>query len=78
MGETPSRTEAERGAYDPTYLVYSVGKLAILKLREDYKRYRGREYSLCEFHDRLLAAGNAPLWVHRQVLMPGDRGKLIE
>jgi hypothetical protein len=49
MGETPSRIEAERGSFDPTYLVYSVGKLAILKLREDYKRYRGREFSLCEF-----------------------------
>src|SRR6185295_14655854 len=33
MGETPSRIEAERGTFDPTYLVYSVGKLAIMKLR---------------------------------------------
>ena len=78
MGETPSRIEAERGTFDPTYLVYSVGKLAILKLREDYRRYRGKEFSLEEFHDLLLADGNAPLWVHRQLLMPGDKGRLIE
>jgi uncharacterized protein (DUF885 family) len=78
MGETPSRIEAERGTFDPTYLVYSVGKLAILKLRDDYKRDRGAEFSLQEFHDRLLANGNAPLWVHRQMLLPGDKGKLIE
>ncbi|HKP84555.1 MAG TPA: DUF885 domain-containing protein [Blastocatellia bacterium] len=78
MGETPSRIEAERGTFDPTYLVYTVGKLAILKLRDDYKRYRKDEFSLKEFHDRLLSNGNAPLWVHRQMLMPGDKAKLIE
>jgi uncharacterized protein (DUF885 family) len=78
MGETPSRIEAERGTFDPTYLVYSVGKLAILKLRDDYKRSRGAEFSLQEFHDRLLSNGNAPIRVHRQMMMPGDRGRLIE
>jgi uncharacterized protein (DUF885 family) len=78
MGETPSRIEAERGTFDPTYLVYTVGKLAILKLREDYKRYHREDFSLQEFHDRLLANGQAPIWVHRQMLMPGDRSKLLE
>ena len=78
MGETPSRIEAERGTFDPTYLVYSVGKLAIMKLRADYKRDRKEQFSLQEFHDRLLSNGNAPLWVHRQMLLPGDKGKLIE
>lgn len=78
MGETPSRIEAERGTFDPTYLVYTVGKLAIMKLRDDYKRDRNEEFSLQEFHDRLLSNGNAPLWVHRQMLLPGDKGKLIE
>jgi uncharacterized protein (DUF885 family) len=78
MGETPSRIESERGTFDPTYLVYTVGKLAILKLREDYKRYHREDFSLQEFHDRLLANGQAPIWVHRQMLMPGDRSKLLE
>jgi uncharacterized protein (DUF885 family) len=78
MGETPARIEAERGTFDPTYIVYTVGKLAILKLRDDYKRYRKADFSLQEFHDRLLSDGNAPLWVHRQILMPGDKGKLLE
>jgi len=78
MGETPSRIEAERGTFDPTYLVYSVGKLAIMKLRDDYKRDHHDDFSLQEFHDRLLSNGNAPLWVHRQMLLPGDKGKLIE
>ncbi len=78
MGETPARIEAERGTFDPTYLVYSVGKLAILKLRDDYRRYRGEDFSLQEFHDQLLKNGNAPIKIHRQMLMPGDKGKLIE
>jgi len=78
MGETPSRIEAERGTFDPTYLVYTVGKLAIMKLRDDYKRDHHDDFSLQEFHDRLLSNGNAPLWVHRQMLLPGDKGKLIE
>jgi uncharacterized protein (DUF885 family) len=78
MGETPSRIEAERGTFDPTYLVYSVGKLAILKLREDYRRDRRSDFSLREFHDRLLSNGLAPIRVHRQMLIPGDKGKLIE
>ena len=78
MGETPSRIEAERGTFDPTYLVYTVGKLAILKMREDYKRYRKGSFSLQEFHDRLLSNGLAPIWAHRRMLMPEDRGKLLE
>ena len=50
----------------------------MLKLRDDYKRDRGHEFSLREFHDRVLANGLAPIWVHRQMLLPGDNGKLIE
>jgi hypothetical protein len=78
MQETPSRIEAERGTFDPMYLVYSLGKLAIMKMREDYRRYKGNDFSLKEFHDLLLRNGNAPLWAHRQMLMPGEKGKLIE
>jgi len=41
-------------------------------------RYQQLHPLLQEFHDRLLSNGNAPLWVHRQMLMPGDKAKLIE
>ena len=34
--------EAERGTFDPTYLVYTVGKLMLLKLRQDYKPAAGQ------------------------------------
>jgi uncharacterized protein DUF885 len=78
MAETPARLEAERGTFDPTYLSYSFGKLAILKLRDDYRRYKGEEFSLREFHDHLLSVGMAPIWVHRQMMMPGEKGRLVE
>lgn len=78
MAAVPAQLEAERGTFDPTYVVYSIGKLAIIKLREDYNRYRKDEFSLREFHDQLLSNGFASIWAHRQMLMPGDKGRLIE
>jgi uncharacterized protein (DUF885 family) len=69
LEETSARREAERGTFDPTYLVYSVGKLMLLKLRQDYKQQQGKSFSLRSFHDRLLAQGTAPFWLHRQLLL---------
>src|ERR1035441_4271784 len=52
--------EAKRGTSDPTYLVYTLGKLEIMKLREDYKKLKGPQYSLRGFHDAFLAQGFPP------------------
>ena len=41
MGEHPARMEAMRGTFDPGYLSYTLGKLMILKLREDFRREQG-------------------------------------
>ncbi len=75
MGEHPARREALRGIFDPGYLNYTLGKLMILKLREDYRRedYR-RDYSLRAFHDRLLSYGSPPLPLLRRAMLtePGD------
>jgi hypothetical protein len=73
-----ARREAERGTFDPTYLVYSVGKLMLLKLRQDYKQQQGKSFSLRAFHDTLLAQGTAPFWLHRQLLLGDDAGEMIE
>ncbi len=62
-----ARREAERGTFDPTYLVYTAGKLMLLKLRQDWKEQQGARLSLRAFHDTLLAQGTAPFWVHRQL-----------
>ena len=44
LEEPTARREAERGTFDPTYLVYSVGKLMMLKLRRDYKEQQAENY----------------------------------
>jgi uncharacterized protein (DUF885 family) len=78
MEEGSARREAERGAFDPTYLVYTVGKLMLLKLRRDYKAQQGKAFSLRSFHDTLLAHGSAPFWLHRQLMLGDDGGDLLE
>ena len=78
MEEGSARREAERGTFDPTYLVYSVGKLALLKLRHDVKQQQGKAFSLRTFHDTLLAQGTAPLWLHRELMLGADNGDVIE
>jgi uncharacterized protein (DUF885 family) len=65
----PSQNEAERGTFDPMYLSYSLGKLEILRLREDYRRARGKDFSLAEFHQRLLSEGMAPIAYHRELML---------
>src|SRR4029077_15527355 len=55
MEEARARREAERGTFDPTYLVYSAGKMMLLKLRQDYKQQQGKSFSLKTFHDTLLS-----------------------
>lgn len=74
MEEASARREAERGTFDPTYLVYSAGKLMLLKLRQDYKEKMGKAFSLRTFHDTLLGNGTAPFWLHRQLMLGADAG----
>ena len=78
MEEVSARREAERGTFDPTYLVYSVGKLMLLKLRQDCKQQQGKSFSLRSFHDTLLGQGTAPIWLHRQLMLGEDAGDLLE
>ena len=80
-GHLPAETagrEAVRGTYDPTYGGYFLGKLAAFKLRREYQASRGRDFNLREFHERVMSNGIAPWWAHRQLLMPGDSGAVVE
>jgi uncharacterized protein (DUF885 family) len=61
--------EAVRGAFDPEYLYYTLGKLEILKLREDFRRQEGAAYSLQRFHDEMLSHGAPPIRLLREVLL---------
>jgi uncharacterized protein (DUF885 family) len=78
LEEASARREAERGTFDPSYVVYSAGKLMLLKLRRDYKTQQDGEFSLRTFHDTLLAQGAAPFWAHRQLLLGDATGDLLE
>jgi uncharacterized protein (DUF885 family) len=78
MEEGGARREAERGTFDPTYLVYSLGKLMLLKLRRDYKEQQGAKYSQKGFHDTLLGNGTATFGVHRQLMLGDAAGDLLE
>jgi len=64
--------EAKRGTSDPTYLVYTLGKLQILKLREDYKKMKGAQFSLQEFHDSFIKQGTPPIKIVRKALLGDD------
>ena len=64
--------EAKRGTMDPTYLVYTLGKLQILSLRDDYKKAKGSSYTLKDFHDKFLAEGCPPIKIVREALLSKD------
>ena len=68
--------ETKRGTSDALYGYYTLGKLAILKLRDDYRRVRGDAYSLGEFHDRFLEVGPLPLPLVRERML-GNRSPLL-
>jgi uncharacterized protein (DUF885 family) len=63
--------ETKRGASDPTYLYYTLGKLEIMKLREDVKKKQGAAFSLEEFHNSFLRQGFPPIKIVREALL-GD------
>ncbi|MFN2459623.1 MAG: DUF885 domain-containing protein [Candidatus Velthaea sp.] len=78
LPEIVARREALRGTADPLYGYYTLGKLEILKLRDDYKKKLGSAYTLQKFHDALLAHGNPPLAIVRQFLLGADNdGKVL-
>jgi hypothetical protein len=64
--------EARRGTSDPGYYSYTLGKLEILKLRDDMQKKEGKDFSLTRFHDRFLGAGLIPIAVIRREMMGQD------
>ena len=69
LEEATARREAERGTFDPAYVLYSLGKLMMLKLRHDYQEQLAGKFSLRTFHDAVLGQGTAPMWAHRRLLL---------
>ena len=69
--------EARRGAYNPTYLYYTLGKLQVYKLREDYKKAKGQEFNLARFHADFVKQGAIPIKLIRRILLGAD-GKTLD
>jgi uncharacterized protein (DUF885 family) len=66
---TNAERETKRGTSDPTYLVYTLGKLEILRLRADYRQQRGAAFTLRDFHDRFLEQGAPPVAIVRRAML---------
>jgi len=64
--------ETKRGTADATYLYYTLGKLEILKLREDLKKKQGSAFNLQNFHDSLMRQGPVPIKVIRKAMLHDD------
>ncbi|HEX7821336.1 MAG TPA: DUF885 domain-containing protein [Sphingobium sp.] len=76
--EGNARQQAARGTYDPAYLNYTMGKLMIRKLREDWTASRGGRAGWKAFHDQFLGQGGPPIPLVRQRMMGnGDKGSLF-
>ncbi|MGO9607274.1 MAG: DUF885 domain-containing protein [Candidatus Binataceae bacterium] len=76
--QTPhnARVEALRGTDDPGYLRYQLGKLMILKLREDVRKKEGAAFNLGRFHDAFLRQGAIPVPLIRRAML-GNEGPLL-
>jgi uncharacterized protein (DUF885 family) len=70
--KTTGERETKRGTSDATYLYYTLGKLEIMKLREDYKKLRGSAYTIEEFHNSFLSQGMPPIQIVRRKMLGND------
>jgi uncharacterized protein (DUF885 family) len=66
-----AKQQAARGTYDPAYLNYTMGKLMIRKLRDDWAASRGGQKAWKAFHDQFLSYGGPPIPLVRQQMMGG-------
>ena len=67
-----AQQQAARGTYDPAYLNYTLGKLMIRQLRDDWTAGRGGRKAWREFHDTFLSFGGPPIPLVRARMMRGQ------
>jgi uncharacterized protein (DUF885 family) len=67
-----AEVETKRGTSDALYLYYTLGKLEIMKLREDVKKKEGAAFSLQQFHDDFMRQGTAPIKIIRKAMLHDD------
>jgi uncharacterized protein (DUF885 family) len=72
-----ARQQAARGTYDPAYLNYTMGKLLIRRLREDWTASRGGREAWRAFHDAFLSFGGPPIPLVRKAMLGRDVGPIF-
>jgi hypothetical protein len=77
QGAGGANQQALRGTYDPGYLNYTLNKLMIRKLREDWTATRGGTSAWKAFHDQLLSYGGPPIPLVRSAMMGGPPGAVF-
>jgi uncharacterized protein (DUF885 family) len=75
--EGNAEQQAARGTYDPQYLNYTLNKLMILKLRNDWTATRGGRKAWKAFHDQFLSYGGPPVPLVRQAMMGEDKPRAV-
>ncbi len=70
-----SKQQAARGTYDPGYLNYTMGKLMIRKLRDDWTK--GDRTKWKAFHDEFLSYGGPPIPMVRKAMMKEAEAKAV-
>lgn len=64
-----SQLEIDASCASPGYFIgYFTGMMEILRMREDYKKLKGKDFTLSEFHERLLKIGSMPIVLMREAL----------
>ena len=69
--------QANRGTFDPGYLNYTLGKLMIRKLHDDYEKAKGDDYTMAKFHDEFLSYQCAPVPAIRKLMLGKDSGPAL-
>jgi hypothetical protein len=69
-----ARQQAARGTFDPAYLNYTMGKLMIRKLRDDWTGTRGGRSAWRNFHDQFLSFGGPPIPLVRSAMLGPSSG----
>jgi hypothetical protein len=69
-----ARQQAARGTFDPAYLNYTMGKLMIRKLRDDWTATRGGRSGWHDFHDQFLSFGGPPIPLVRTAMLGASAG----
>lgn len=75
--EGNARQQAARGTYDPAYLNYTMGKLMIKKLREDWTAAHAGQTPIKAFHDEFLSFGGPPIPLVRQMMLKEPTAKAV-